>query len=125
MNALLKKSGLAGALASDLPNTYFLPPDSAFLLDLGVSWCWWLPCLGHVKHDGRAGRAWSALLDCPIVMLQRAGAAAATAADAASVAWSSVQESAPELSLGNDPNMQPMTVAEVRPAGGCSSQAGA
>lgn len=36
MNALLKKSGLAGALAADLPNTYFLPPDSAFLLDLGV-----------------------------------------------------------------------------------------
>lgn len=57
MNALLKKSGLAGALASDLANTYFLPPDSAFLLDLG--------------------------------------------------------ESAPELSLGNDPNMQPMTVAEI------------
>ena len=36
MNALLARAGLAGALASDLPNTYFLPTDSAFLLDLGV-----------------------------------------------------------------------------------------
>ncbi len=42
MNALLKKSGLSGALASDLPNTYFLPPDSAFLLDLGVRPGWGL-----------------------------------------------------------------------------------
>ena len=84
-----------------------------------------LPCLGHVKRDSRAGNAGSALLDCPTVVLQCACTAAATAADAASVAWSSAQESAPELSLGNDPNMQPMTVAEVRPTGGGSSQAGA
>lgn len=35
-NALVARSGLAGALTADLPNTYFLPSDAAFITDLGV-----------------------------------------------------------------------------------------
>lgn len=68
MNALLKKSGLAGALASDLANTYFLPPDSAFLLDLGVSWCWcclaWGMCSVTAALAMPGQRCWTAPLWC-------------------------------------------------------------
>lgn len=37
VNAVLARAGLAAALQDDLANTYFLPTDAAFLLDLGVS----------------------------------------------------------------------------------------
>ena len=49
MVALLARSGLADALAADLPNTYFLPTDSAFLMDLGVR------CRPGLAHSGLAG----------------------------------------------------------------------
>lgn len=57
VNAVLERAGLAAALQDDLANTYFLPTDAAFLLDLGVS-----------ARGGAGGRHWPSW-PCPTQLL--------------------------------------------------------